>query len=103
VRPHPTFQREGDNLRTDVSVPLTTAILGGEARVPTLKSEVALTIPPETQNGRIFRLAGLGMPKRANPSQRGDLYAVVSIVLPEQLSDQERQLFKQLQELRPGA
>ena len=103
VRPHPIFQRESDNLRTQVSVPLTTAILGGEVRVPTLKGQVALTIPPETQNGRVFRLAGLGMPKRSDPSQRGDLYAVVSIVLPERLSEQERGLFKQLQELRPGA
>ena len=103
VRPHPAFQREGDNLRTQVSVPLTTAILGGEVRVPTLKGQVALTIPPETQNGRTFRLAGLGMPKRSHPDQRGDLYAAVSIVLPDHLSDQERRLFKQLQTLRPGA
>ena len=82
-------------------MPLVTAMLGGEAQVSTLKGKVALKIPPETQNGRTFRLAGQGMPHLGN-SSRGDLMARVRVVLPDKLSDREKELFKQLGELRPA-
>ena len=96
VRPHPGFRREGDDLHVEVPVPLHTLVLGGEAHVPTLKgTRLALTIPPETQNGRVFRLAGQGMP-RLQGSGRGDLYATVKAVLPTHLSDRERDLFREL-------
>ena len=101
VKPHPTFERRGDDLLVGVSVPLVTAMLGGEAQVPTLKGKVALKIPPETQNGRTFRLAGQGMPHLGN-SSRGDLMARVRVVLPDKLSAREKELFKQLGELRPA-
>ena len=58
VQPHANFQRKGKDLYTEVEVPLEDAILGGETTVPTLRGKVTLTIPPETQNGRRFRLAG---------------------------------------------
>jgi DnaJ-class molecular chaperone len=97
VRPHPLFERKGDDLMVDVSVPLVDAVLGGEALVPTLKgTRLALKIPPETQNGRVIRLAGQGMPKLGNPSQRGDLYAKVNVVLPTNLTPAQRSLFEQL-------
>ena len=51
----------GDDLREDIDVPLTTAVLGGEVEVPTLTNRVMLKIPPLTQNGKIFKLGGLGM------------------------------------------
>jgi len=101
VKPHPTFERRGDDLLVGVSVPLAVAMLGGEVKVPTLKGKVALKIPPETQNGRTFRLAGQGMPHLGN-SSRGDLMARVSVVLPTKLSAREKELFKQLGELRPA-
>ena len=101
VKPHPTFERRGDDLLVGVSVPLAVAMLGGEAQVPTLKGKVALKIPAETQNGRTFRLAGQGMPHLGN-SSRGDLMARVSVVLPTKLSAREKELFKQLGELRPA-
>ncbi len=101
VKPHPTFERRGDDLLVGVSVPLVTAMLGGEAQVPTLKGKVALKIPPETQNGRTFRLAGQGMPHLGN-SSRGDLMARVRVVLPTKLSAEEKELFKKLGELRPA-
>lgn len=97
--PDPHFEIDGDNLRTEVEVPLYTAILGGEAIVRTLDSSVALTIPPETQNGRVFRLRGLGMPS-LKTGKRGDLLARVKVTLPTKLSTEERNLFKQLSEER---
>jgi len=101
VKPHHLFERRGDNLYVEVSVPLTVAVLGGEVQVPTLKGKLALKNLPETQNGRAFRLAGQGMPHLGN-SSRGNLLAKVNVVLPTNLSPQEKELFKQLSQLRPG-
>lgn len=101
VLPDERFERRGDNLYTEVEVPLYTAILGGEATVPTVDGSVVLTIPPETQNGRLFRLRGKGMPRLRNPSEHGDLYATANVRLPTRLSDRERELFEQLRDLRP--
>jgi len=98
VSPHPTFERQGDDLNTTIPVPLTVAVLGGEVQVPTLKGKLALKIPPETQNGRIFRLAGQGMP-HLGKSIRGDLLAKVNVLLPTKLSDKEKELFRQLSQL----
>jgi DnaJ-class molecular chaperone len=79
---------------------LTVAVLGGEVHVPTLKGgKLALKIPPETQNGRAFRLAGQGMSNLGN-SSRGSLYAKVNVVLPTNLSPKEKELFEQLAKLR---
>ena len=100
VKPHRLFERRGDNLYVEVSVPLTAAMLGGEVQVPILSGKLALKIPPETQNGRVFRLAGQGMPHLGNSSQ-GDMLAKVKIVLPTKLSQQEKELFRRLGELRP--
>ncbi|MFN3975208.1 MAG: DnaJ C-terminal domain-containing protein [Dehalococcoidia bacterium] len=102
VRPHPHFQRQGADLRTEVEVPLYTAILGGEVVVPTLQGRIALTIPPQTQNGAVFRLAGQGMPHLANPSRRGDLHVVVKVRLPTDLTEEERRLFQRLRDMRPS-
>ena len=94
VKLHQLFERQGDDLRVEVSVPLTVAMLGGEVQVPTLKGKVALKIPPETQNGRTFRLTGQGLPHLGN-SSRGDLLAKVNVVLPTKLSAEEKKLFAQ--------
>jgi molecular chaperone DnaJ len=99
--PHKTFMRKGDDLYTEVPIPLFVAMLGGEVELPTLKGKVALKIPPETPNANIFRLAGKGMPHLGNMSQHGDLFAKVKIILPTQLSQKEKQLFEQLKALRP--
>ncbi len=99
VKPNKTFERHGDNLHTAVPVPLATAVLGGEVKVPTPKGKLALKIPPETQNGRVFRLTGQGMP-HLGKSTRGDLLAKAEVVLPTKLSDKEKDLFRQLSEIR---
>ncbi|MBI3965575.1 MAG: J domain-containing protein [Chloroflexi bacterium] len=100
VRPHPNFERKGDDLHTEVSVELTRAVLGGEVEVPTLRGKLALKIPPETQNGKVFRLGGQGMPKLEDANTRGDLYAKVRVVLPTNLTDRERELFAELAKIR---
>ena len=101
MKPHAVFERHGDNLQVDIAVPITVAVLGGEVQVPTPKSKLALKIPPETQNGRVFRLAGQGIP-HLGKSTRGDLLARVNVVLPTGLSDIEKELFRQLHTLRPN-
>jgi curved DNA-binding protein len=100
VAPHDTFSREGDDLHREVEVDLYTAILGGEVRVQTLDGEVTLKIPPETQSGGAFRLRGKGMPRLKHPEQRGDLYIKVRVRVPQNLSEQEKRLFRQLSEMR---
>ncbi|MEA1958245.1 MAG: DnaJ C-terminal domain-containing protein [Chloroflexota bacterium] len=102
VKPHSVFQRKGDDIHVEVPVPLADAILGGEASVPSPKGKnLALKIPPETQNGKVFRLAGQGMPQMGKNSS-GDLFAKVKVVLPEKLTDREREFFTQLRELLKG-
>ena len=102
VLPNANFERRGDDLATDVPVPLTTAELGGEVEIPTIKgTKLALKIPTETQNGRVFRLAGQGMPK-IGTSTSGDLLAKVSVALPTNLTPKEKELFEQLKKMRQG-
>jgi DnaJ-class molecular chaperone len=102
VAPHPLFKREGDDLLVDVPVSLVAAVLGGEVQVPTLKgNKLALRIPAETQNGKVFKLARQGMPHLGDTS-RGDMLARMSVVLPTNLSDKERVLFEQFRSMRPN-
>ena len=99
VLPHKLFERKGDDLYSEVSVPLATAILGGEVRLPTLDGNLSLKIPPETQNGKVFRLAGKGMPQLGN-ANCGNMFAKVNVVLPANLTEEERRLFERLRCLR---
>jgi DnaJ-class molecular chaperone len=95
VLPDPRFTREGSTLHTSIEVPLATAVLGGEVRVTTPDGRgLMLRIPPETPNGKSFRLRGQGMPLLGQPDKRGDLYAEVSVVLPTHLNDEQRRLFE---------
>ena len=83
----------------NLEVPLTTAILGGEAAVPAFSGKVMLRIPPETQNGKTFKLSGKGMPHLGD-SHSGDLYAAIKVVLPTGLTPKEKQLFEELKSVR---
>ena len=98
VLPHGQFERQGDDLTTTVDVPLLDAVLGGKATVKTLRGQIELTLPPETQNGRRFRLAGQGITKLSDPEQRGNLYAEINVSLPTNLTDEQRHLFEQLRD-----
>jgi DnaJ-class molecular chaperone len=101
VIPHTVFERKGDDLYTEVSVPLATAILGGEIILPSLNGSLSLKIPAETQNGKVFRLAGKGMP-RLGDANYGNLFARVRVILPTNLTEEERKLFEKLRSLRAG-
>lgn len=101
VRPDPRFERDGDNLKTEVDIPDITAVLGGEIEAPTPTGRVALKVPPGTQSGRSFRLRGQGMPKlKGRPGERGDLVARARIVTPTHLTARERELYEELRALR---
>ena len=96
VLPDARFERRGDDLYTRVVAPLATLVLGGEVRVPTPDGRrLALTIPAGTQDGRVFRLRGQGMPHLAQPDRRGDLHAEVHARLPEQVSPRQRELLEE--------
>ena len=96
----PRFERKGDDIHTEVAVDLYTAVLGGQVKANTPKGDVLLSIPPETQSGKTFRLAGRGMPLLKKPNQFGDLYAKIKITVPTNISAEEKRLFEQLRELQ---
>jgi molecular chaperone DnaJ len=99
ILPHKLFERRGDDLYTEVSVPLAVAMLGGEVTLSSLNGRLCLKIPAETQNSRVFRLAEKGMPKLGSAG-RGSMFAKVKVVLPTGLSEEERRLFERLRSLR---
>ena len=100
VLPHARFERQGDDLTTKVEVPLTTAVLGGEASVATLAgTTVRLRVPATTQNGQKFRLKGHGMPMAGKTDERGDLYVVAEVQLPRSLTPEERTHYEALARL----
>jgi len=96
VTEHPHFKVEGTDLHCDASVGLYTAILGGKALVQTLKGNIRIDIPAETENGKILRLKGMGMPVFGKPGSAGDLYLTVKVLLPNKLSEKELELFRNL-------
>ena len=102
VKPHAVFERNASDLQTKVAVPVTTAVLGGEAQVPTVTGSVRLKVPEGTQNGQVFRLKGHGMPNIGKPDDRGDLYATVEVQLPRALTKEQRQHYEALQKLERG-
>ena len=97
VTSHPEFRRDGDDLRIDQPVDFFTALLGGEVNVSTIDKTVKLTIPPESDSGKTFRLKGLGMPKLNHPEKRGDLYVTLQIQVPKKLSAEQKKKFKELE------
>jgi len=100
LAPHPVFERKGRDLYVKAPVPVTTAVLGGEAQVQTLIGRPArLRIPPFTPNGRLFRLKGYGMPAIGKGDDTGDLYARVDVQLPTSLTDQEQEHYAALKRL----
>lgn len=92
VAEDPLFERQGDDLHTEASVDVFTAILGGEVEIKTLSGKVVLTIPPGTQPEQIFRVTGRGMPVLKRPKTAGDLYVHLKVLIPRHLTTQQRSL-----------
>jgi curved DNA-binding protein len=99
VADDPRFERRGNDLYTDVTVDLYTAILGGEVTVPTLVGSVVLTIPAGTQPGQSIRLAGKGMPQLKDPQTFADLFVHIKVKLPKNLSERQKELLRELSRL----
>jgi DnaJ-class molecular chaperone len=98
VAPHPLFTPDGADLRLELPIALYEAVLGGKVRVPTLDGAVELTLPPNTNSGRTFRLKGKGMKAKGGT---GDLLATVRIVLPESGDSELQELMRKWREAKP--
>lgn len=96
------FERRGDDLYTDVDVDLYTMILGGAVHVPTFTGSIKLNVPAGTENDKLMRLKGQGMPNLGQTSTRGDLYVRLKVKLPSRLTNSEKELFKELADKRTG-
>jgi molecular chaperone DnaJ len=103
VKEHPIFEREGEHLSCEVPVSFATASLGGAIDVPTLEGDVTLKIPAETQSGRVFRLRDKGV-QPVRGGARGDLFCKVVVETPVNLSAEQKDLIRKLEEtLRQNA
>ncbi len=98
VKEHEVFEREEDNLFTEVPISFTTATLGGETTVPTLEGKASLKIPAGTQSGTVFKLRGKGVPTLSS-SQRGDLLVRVLVEVPSKLNSEQRKKLEEFAEL----
>ena len=94
IKPHANFNRLGDDIYADISVPFTVAALGGDAHVDTLGGLRTINIPAGVQSGQKIRIAGQGAPT-SDGKKKGDFYAVVKVTVPKQLTDREREILKE--------
>ena len=91
ITPKPGYERKGNDVYVTVNIPYTTAVLGGEAVVPTLTGKVSCKIAAGTQSGSKIRLKNKGIPSMKNPAHKGDEYIVIRIEVPKYLTPEERQ------------
>ena len=103
IRPDARYARTGDDLTQDVPVSVYKALLGGEQTVETLSGPAKIKLKPETANGTRLRLRGKGFPVYKKDGEFGDLYLRLTLTLPQQLTDPEKELIQQLAALRPEA
>lgn len=99
VKPDAVFQRKGDDLYKTETVQLLTAVLGGEIIVNTMSGSVKIPITAGTQNDKTIRLKGKGMPVYEKAGQFGHLYITLKVIIPEKLSEKQRELYEQLASL----
>lgn len=99
VQLHLSFSRDGDNIQTELDVPFTRLILGGEVEATTLTGRILLKIPPHTQNGRVFRISGKGLPQLKGAGH-GDLLIKVRAVLPSSVTPRLRELVEEIERVQ---
>ncbi len=98
IRPHPFFERRGDDLYCEVPVTVSEAALGAKIEVPTMDGIASMTIPAGTQGGQMFRLKGKGMPHLKGGGS-GDQYVKIAIAIPRGISEEDKNIFKRLASL----
>jgi molecular chaperone DnaJ len=98
LRAHSVFQREGDDLHCEMPISFTQAALGGDIEIPTLDGSAKIKVPPETQTGQVFRLRGKGI-KGVRSSYPGDLLCEVVLETPVRLTDRQKELLRELEEI----
>jgi molecular chaperone DnaJ len=102
VKPHKFFVRKGNDILYELPVNFAQAALGDNVEVPTLDGETPMKIPPGTQNGRVFRIKGKGVP-RLNSRGRGDQLIIIRVVTPQSMDANQRRLFEELAKTLPAA
>jgi curved DNA-binding protein len=100
IQPHPSIERKGNDLYTDAPCDLYTAILGGNIVANTFFDTFKITVPANSQNGKVFKLSNQGMPIYHKDENRGNLYVTIKIILPTNLTEKESNIFRELKELR---
>ena len=95
VKPHPFFERQGDDVLCAAPITFAQAALGGEFEVPTLDGKVKVRVPPATQTGSILRIKGKGVPHRLR-SGRGDQLVEVNVEIPTKLTERAKELIEEL-------
>src|SRR6266566_3511466 len=101
VKPHPYFERRGDDLYTVVPITVSEAALGAKIEVPTLDGRSLLRVPPGTSSGQKLRLREKGVPSVRQPGKRGDLYVELQVVVPKPIDERVRNLLRELARLEP--
>jgi len=101
VRPHPYFQRRGDDLYTAVPITVSEAALGAKIEVPTLDGRSLLRVPPGTSSGQKLRLREKGVSSVRQPGKRGDMYVELQVVVPKPVDERVRDLLRELARLEP--
>lgn len=101
INPHPFMKRINNNLETTMYVNALTAILGGSVQVNTLEGKKQINIPEGTDNGKIFRLKGLGMPE-SNSGKRGDLHVKINITIPKNLNSKQKEMLRKCRDELKG-
>lgn len=102
VHDKPGFRREGQDVYTTVTIPFTTAALGGEAKIATIYGDVVCKIKAGTQSGSKIRLKGKGIAVMGHPSAHGDQYVTVEVAVPKNLTPEARQKLKEFEQLYHG-
>ncbi len=99
VAPDKRFERNGDDIRSSISIPVVDAVLGADVTVDTVHGPMTMTVPSGTQPGQVLRIKHKGMPV-LNTSRTGDHYVTIDVLIPGKLSREERKLFEELRKFR---
>ena len=99
VRNTTAFKRIGDDLHLDLDVNVFVAMLGGKFEVPTIEGKrLNINIPEGAQNGKKLRIKGKGMPVYGKSQQKGDMYVIINVKIPEKLNEHQKQLIRDLKD-----